>query len=146
MTVVGALRVHGLRLTVVAIVAGVFAIVAVMPGTDHWLSSRARSHADGPDPEYDVSLDSDALHTAGQLMSRVGGTYYVYVPSGQPELLGAIDGALRLWAVPAIPLEWSNLHPTWVFSYDTKRLAPPGTRVAHVYSIGPGIRLIRTSW
>jgi hypothetical protein len=121
------------------------ACAAVVPGTDHWVSSRARDRGDLADPHYDVSIYSDSLHSAGDILRRAGGTYFVYVPKGAPVLLGNVNGAFRLWAVPAVPLAWSNLDPDWVFSYRTRRLVPPGLRSARVYPVGPGIRLVRVA-
>jgi hypothetical protein len=74
-----------------------------------------------------------------------GGTYFVYVPANEPVLLGNLRGALRLWAVPALPLEWSAAGPDWVFSYGTRRLVPDGLRPGRVYELGPGIRLVRVA-
>ncbi len=122
-----------------------FVVIAARPGVGHrWVSSRARYHGASSHPDYDVPIDHDSLRAAGDILRRAGGTYYVYVPPGAPVLLGNINGALRLWAVPAVPLAWST-HPDWVFSYRTRRLVPPGLRAARVYLVGEGIRLVRVA-
>lgn len=120
-----------------------FGGVAIAPEAKHWVSSRARYRGDFADPHYDVPIYGDSLHSAGDILRRAGGTYFVYAPEGAPVLLGNINGAFRLWAVPAVPLAYSNLRPDWVFSYRTRRLVPPGLRAVRVYRVGPGIRLVR---
>jgi hypothetical protein len=134
-----------IRVPVAVGVLLLFTAAATAPGIDQWISSRARYTADLPDPQYDVSIDRDSLHRAGDILRRVGGTYFVYVPAGSPVLLGNIGGALRLWAVPAVPVAYSNDHPDWVFSYHTPLLLPPGLHAARVYPVGAGVRLVKVA-
>ena len=134
-----------LRVAVAATVLALFVVIAVRPGFGHgWISSRAQYRGASSHPDYDVPIDHNSLRTAGEILHRAGGTYYVYVPPGAPVLLGNISGALRLWAVPAVPLAW-NTHPDWVFSYRTRRLVPPGLRAVRVFVLGEGIRLVEVA-
>jgi hypothetical protein len=131
-----------LRIVVVAVVIELFAVATAIPR--HWVASRIRYHADAARPRYDVPIEHSALVRAGRVLHRAGGTYYVYVPRGAPVLRGNIDGALGLWAVPALPLAWA-VRPDWVLSYGTKDLLPGGLRAARVYTLGPRIHLVRVA-
>lgn len=125
-----------------AIVLAFFGVAAALPR--HWVTSRARYDGDSAEPRYDLPLNGVALRRAGEILHRVGGTYYVYVRPYAPVLRGNINGALRLWTAPALPFAWAT-RPDWIFSYRTTRLLPPGMRAARVYSLGPGIQLVEVA-
>jgi hypothetical protein len=132
----------GWRLRLLGAGAGVLLVVVL--GATHVsprLSTLANSHGDTADPHYDVSVDRDSVHRAGEILRRDGGTYYVYAPAGAPVLLGNLGAAIRLWAVPALPLA-SPAEARWVFSYQTPRLLPPGLHARRVYKFGNRIALV----
>lgn len=119
-----------------------FAVAAVVQRD--WIASRIRYHADSARPRYDLPIEASAVSRAGRILHRAGGAYYVYVPPHAPVLRGNIDGALGLWALPAVPLAWAA-QPDWVFSYGTRSIAPSGVRPGVVYTLGPRIHLVRVA-
>src|SRR5438045_1287413 len=83
-----------LRLAVAGGVIALTVVSAVVPQLNDWIAPRAKYRADFSDPIYDVSVDHDSLHKAGSILSRSGGTYFVYVPAEMPMLLGNIRAAI----------------------------------------------------
>jgi hypothetical protein len=136
------------RLRLRLLVAGIVVLAAVVIGLTTRLDSSIyklqRYGGPGADPQYDVSVDRDSLHRAGQILSRDGGTYFVYTPANAPVLHGNIGAAIRLWALPALPLAAPD-RARWVFSYKTARLVPPGLQAGRVYGVGPHIALVQVA-
>ena len=136
-----------LRLPAAGAVVAAAIVVAVVPGLESSVTHLQRYGADSADPQYDVSVDRDSLHRAGAILSRDGGTYFVYTPSNVPNapvLRGNLGAAIRLWALPALPVAWPE-QAEWVFSYQTARRLPPGLRAGRIYPVGPRIYLVKVA-
>ena len=61
-----------------------------------------------------------------------------------PVLRGNLGAAIRLWALPALPVAWPE-QAEWVFSYQTARRLPPGLRAGRIYPVGPRIYLVKVA-
>ena len=97
--------------------------------------------ADASDPPFGTPIDLTALSRAGAIMPHAA-PYYVHAPLADVVLQYDLRAATALYLPFDVPVAQPS-YATWVLSYHSSQLLPPGLRIDRVFRLGPRILLVK---
>ena len=135
----------GRRVVLVAAVFAAGAVAAVTPGLRAPLARLANYEADSPLPQYDVPVDDAALRRAAAILpDRTGVRYFVRAPVAEPVQYGNVHAAMRLYALPALPVRDLG-KASWIVDYAASPPLPAGMRLLRAYRLGAKVVLVQVA-
>ena len=132
-----------IRVPVAVAVLAAAGVVAATPGPRAPVSRLANYPADPPRPQYDAPVADAALRRAAALIpNRPSARYYVAASAAQPVRYGNVHAAMRLYALPALPVRRVG-DAGWILAYRTPLPALP--RRLRTYRLALGITLVEVA-